>query len=272
MTDTTAAPTSSTCYHWWWCRYINHHHKSRSLTYKPGIFTSNPPHTSFILSWHSEGVSEVSLPCVHLSTCAVAMAIIYSLVGLLSALRSSPDLSGALGNGVCAEKPVILTCRCTMQLFYLTVTSISSRLSLWQPYPRDLHLKLESSCPCIIFSWDRFLEYLGQTYPEGDTERRNRAGCHFWGWVHAYFELSTSQLYVSILSLRLELGLGLDHEFKVRECTFLLSLHDENLLIPILMCFITVVEFQAFLMLEKQLQIRGLYTYFQKQFQKCKQF
>lgn len=72
------------------------------------------------------------------------------------------------------------------------VTSTGPLLcSLWQPYPRALHLKLESSCPWIILSWDRFLEYPGQIYPEGDADRSNGAGSHFWGrvFVNAYFEL-----------------------------------------------------------------------------------
>lgn len=72
--------------------------------------------------------------------------------------------------------------------FSPTVTSTYSQLALWHPYPRAFHLKLESSCPWIILSWDRVLEYPGQNYPKGDTERRNEAGSHFWGWggIHKY--------------------------------------------------------------------------------------
>lgn len=70
---------------------------------------------------------------------------------------------------------------CFFFFFTLTLTSVDSPLSPWQPYPRALHLKLESSCPWIILSWDRFLEYPGQNYPEGDIDRRNGAGSHFWG-------------------------------------------------------------------------------------------
>lgn len=101
--------------------------------------------------------------CVHLFKFTVAMATVY-WVTLCRDVGSWPSWG----------------CTCTMQLFCLTGTCVSSQLSLWQPYPRDLHLKLESSCPWIILSWDRFLEYPGQTYPEGDTEKRNGAGCHFW--------------------------------------------------------------------------------------------
>lgn len=65
--------------------------------------------------------------------------------------------------------------------FLPTVTSTDSQLTLWHPYPRAFHLKLESSCPWIILSWDRVLEYPGQNYPKDDAERRNGAGSHFGG-------------------------------------------------------------------------------------------
>lgn len=103
-------------------------------------------------------------------------------------LRSGPDLENSL-----SEKPVKWDSALHVQhgAFLPTLTSTCSPLALWHLYPRALHLKLESSCPWIILSWDRFLEYPGQNYPEGNAERRNVAGSHFGGWVYVngYFEL-----------------------------------------------------------------------------------
>lgn len=70
-------------------------------------------------------------------------------------LRSGPDLLGALENSVSDDSVKLHSSLSIFLLFFLpTLTSTDSQLTLWHPYPRAFHLKLESSCPWIILSWD----------------------------------------------------------------------------------------------------------------------
>ncbi len=85
--------------------------------------------------------------------------------------------SGALESSV-SQEPVKWDSALHMQhaAFLPSLTSTGSQL----PYPRTLHLKLESSCPWIIISWDRFLEYPGQNYPKGQSREEEWSCEPFW--------------------------------------------------------------------------------------------
>lgn len=103
-------------------------------------------------------------------------------------IRSLPP-RGSGGNSVREKSVSMKFCpaRATCCCFFFFKPAILT--SHHDAYSRALNLKLENTCSWIILSWDRFLEYPGLNYPEGDAERRNGAGSHFvWG-VKVYFEL-----------------------------------------------------------------------------------
>lgn len=181
-------------------------------------------HPSIMLSRHRGGGSEVS-PCVPSSVCRCCChgnngwnsrseSQVHCRFRPRPEIRSWPPRRPPLENSV-SEKPAKWDSALHMKhaafFFFLTNFNICSEPSPWHPYLRALHLKLESSCPWIILSWDRFLEYPGQNYPEGDAERRNGAGRHFGKgvYVNVYFELcqypgrglADKQINIDIISI-----------------------------------------------------------------------
>lgn len=95
--------------------------------------------------------------CFHLSAGAAAMATTDEM------LRANHELTW--DQVLTSSGPLKIVCQMIQWNYILlspfffffflpTLTSTDSQLTLWHPYPRAFHLKLESSCPWIILSWD----------------------------------------------------------------------------------------------------------------------
>lgn len=123
-------------------------------------------HTSVWLSHHTEGESEITLLLQLLLPWQQYMKAskwMMSGVTVHPQNRSWPSVKpweSCVGEGCENRFCSVRGPRCVF------TTSTGGQLGEHH-FLRHLHLKLESSCSWIILSWDGFLEYLRQNYPEG---------------------------------------------------------------------------------------------------------